>query len=177
MSDLPHQEKLESIWPEVIGLVITKNEEKLNACPINYQGISTIYETPLSVTLGLDNRNLTLENILKTKEFVYAYPSMDQLKDTLYCGTVSGRNTDKLIHTNFTFSLSEKVAAPHLDDAVLNCECKLMHHYNVGQFTIVIGEIVHMSGSPDKKLEKIYAFGGTQYGIIQEVKVLQIGRE
>lgn len=76
--------KLEAIWPEVIGLVITKVGDKVNVSPINYQGVSTVYETPLTVTLGLDNKNLTLENVLKTKEFVYSYPSKDQLKDTIY---------------------------------------------------------------------------------------------
>lgn len=176
MNDNLILEKLEAIWPEVIGLVITQRNEKLNVCPINYQGVSTIYETPLTVTLGLDNKNLTLENILETKEFVYAYPSKDQLKDTIYCGTISGRNEDKLAKTNFAFSPSQKVATPHLVGAVLNYECTLMHHYNVGHFTIVIGEIVALHSSADKNVQKIYALGGSRYGIITDVEVLQDGR-
>lgn len=170
-------EKLEAIWPEVIGVVITKNDGKVNLTPINYQAVSSKYETPLSVCIGLDNRNLTLQNILTTKEFVYAYPAKEQLKETLYCGTVSGRDTDKLANTSFTFLDSHKVAPPNLDGAVLNFECKLLHHYNVGEFTIVIGEILRMNGTPGKgNLDKIYALGGFNYGAIKELDVLQVGR-
>lgn len=170
------KEKLEAIWPEVIGAVITKRDNKVNLTPINYQAVSTVYEKPLSVCLGLDNRNYTLETILETKEFVYAHPSRQQLRQTLYCGTVSGRDTDKLANTDFTFTESELIAPPTLDGAVLNYECKLVHHYNVGEFTIVIGEIVSIKPSDKGNLDKIYALGGMRYGAIKEVQVLQEGR-
>lgn len=170
------KEKLEAIWPEVIGAVITKRGDKVNLTPINYQAVSTVYEKPLSVCLGLDNRNYTLETVLETKEFVYAYPSVEQLKQTLFCGTVSGRDQDKLAQTDFRFTDSQTVAPPNLEGAVLNYECKLLHHYNVGEFTVVIGEILHINASDKGNLEKIYALGGLRYGAIKEVEVLQEGR-
>jgi flavin reductase (DIM6/NTAB) family NADH-FMN oxidoreductase RutF len=170
------KEKLEAIWPEVIGVVITKRGEKVNLTPINYQAVSTVYEKPLSVCLGLSNTNYTLENILETKEFVYAYPSKEQLKQVLYCGTVSGRDTDKLANTDFTLTKSDNVAPPYLDGAVLSYECKLLHHYNVGEFTIVIGEILAIHASDKTSLDKMYALGGMRYGAIKEVETLQEGR-
>lgn len=170
------KEKLEAIWPEVIGVVITKRGDKVNLCPINYQAVSTVYEKPLSVCLGLDNRNYTLETVLETKEFVYAYPSVEQLKQTLQCGTVSGRDQDKLAQTDFRFTASKTVAPPNLEGAVLNYECKLLHHYNVGEFTVVIGEIVNINSSGKGSLDKIYALGGMRYGAIKEIEVLQEGR-
>ena len=176
MEDKEVKEKLEAIWPEVIGAVITKRGDKVNLTPINYQAVSTIYEKPLSVCLGLSNSNYTLESILETKEFVYAYPSRGQLKQVLWCGTVSGRDTDKLSKTDFSFSESKTVVPPNLDDAVLNYECKLLHHYNVGEFTIVIGEIVAVNSSGKGNLEKIYALGGFGYGVIKEIETLQEGR-
>lgn len=170
------KEKLEAIWPEVIGAVITKQDDKINLCPINYQAVSTVYETPLSVCLGLDNRNLTLQTILETKQFVYAYPSKEQIKDILYCGTVSGREIDKLAQTQLSFTDSQKVSPPNLNGAVLNYECKLLHHYNVGEFTIVIGEILQLNKSEKGSLDKLYALGGMRYGAIKELEVLQEGR-
>ena len=176
MNDQEIKEKLEAIWPEVIGAVITKRDDTVNLCPINYQAVSTVYEKPLSVCIGLDNKNYTLETILQTGEFVYAYPSKSQLKDVLYCGTVSGRDGDKPRQTKLQFSPSEKIAPPNLVDAVLNYECKLLHHYNVGEFTIVIGEILKVVSSDKDNLEKIYALGGMRYGAIKDVEVLQEGR-
>jgi flavin reductase (DIM6/NTAB) family NADH-FMN oxidoreductase RutF len=176
MDDKEVREKLEAIWPEVIGAVITKRDDKVNLCPVNYQAVSTVYEKPLSVCLGLDNRGYTLETILKTGEFVYAYPSKPQLKDILYCGTVSGRDADKLQNTALRFTDSEKVAPPNLENAVLNYECKVLHHYNVGEFTIVIGEILKLVRSDKDSLDKIYALGGMRYGAIRGIDVLQEGR-
>lgn len=49
MNDQEIKEKLEAIWPEVIGAVITKQNGTVNLCPINYQAVSTVYEKPLSV--------------------------------------------------------------------------------------------------------------------------------
>src|SRR5258706_9522222 len=154
------KEKLEAIWPEVIGAVITKRDGKVNLCPINYQATSTIYETPLSICIGLGNTGYTLETILKTQQFTYAYPSREQLKDIIYCGTVSGRDIDKLANTSLEFSDSEAIESPLLKDAVLNYECVVRHTYNAGQFTIVIGEIKRVIGSSKNSLDKIYALGG-----------------
>ena len=89
MDDLIIQEKLEAIWPEVIGVVISKRGDKVNLCPINYQAISSKYETPLTVCIGLDNSGYTLETIMQTNEFVYAYPSREQLQ-TIYSSYVDG---------------------------------------------------------------------------------------
>lgn len=176
MNDQEIKEKLEAIWPEVIGAVITNQDGKVNLCPINYQAVSTVYEKPLSVCIGLDNKNQTLQTVLQTGEFVYAYPSKSQLHDIIYCGTVSGREGDKLAQTKLQFSPSQKVVPPNLVDAVLNYECKVLHHYDVGEFTVVIGEIVNVVASDKSNLDKIYALGGMKYGAIQSVEVLQEGR-
>lgn len=176
MDDKVIKEKIEAIWPEVIGAVVTKRDGVVDLCPINYQAVSTAYEKPLSVCLGLDNKSYTLETILQTNEFVYAYPSKSQLKEIIYCGTVSGRDGFKFENTDLDFISSKAIDAPNLQGAVLNYECKLLHSYNVGQFTIVIGEVLTLIHSDKGSLDKIYSLGGTRYGTINSVEVLQIGR-
>ena len=175
MSDDEISEQLKAIWPEVIGAVITRHNGKVNLCPVNFQAVSTKYEQPLCVCLGLDNKNLTIQQVLASKEFVYAYPSKEQLKDILYCGTVSGRDVDKLAQTTLTLEPAETVAAPLLADAVLNLECKLVHSYDAGRFTIVIGQIERIVSSERSGLDKIYSVGMT-YGVIEQMRILQEGR-
>lgn len=170
------KEKLEAIWPKVIGAVITKRNDRVNLAPINYQATSTIYETPLSVCIGLGNESYTLESVLETGEFVYAYPSKEQLKPILACGTMSGRDESKPPLKELAMSDAYVVSPPLLNDAVLNYECKVVHSYNVGQFTIVIGEIVKVHGSDKGNLDKIYALGGFGYGVISATETLQEGR-
>jgi len=180
-SDQQIREKMESVFPQIIGAVITKRGDKVNLCPINYQAISTIYEKPLTICIGLSNTGYTLETILETKEFVYAYPAKDQIHDIIHCGTLSGRNHDKLSETSLKFSPSSAVAPPHLDGAVLNYECRVVHTYaghDDASFTILIAEIQQIVPNVDKtNLDKIYSLGGHDYGAITGVDVLQTGRE
>ena len=179
-ADQKIREKTESVFPEVIGAVITKRGGQVNLCPINYQAISTIYEKPLTVCIGLSNTGYTLQTILQTNEFVYAYPAKDQIKDILYCGTVSGRSGDKLAKTSLQFHQALSVKPPHLAGAVLNYECRVVHTYNAGDnksFTIVIAEIQQIVPTSGKdNLDKIYSLGGRNYGAIKDIEVLQHGR-
>ncbi|MET0779674.1 MAG: flavin reductase family protein [Candidatus Saccharimonadales bacterium] len=174
------RERMENVFPEVIGAVITKRGGQVNLCPINYQAISTIYEQPLTICIGLSNGGYTLETILETKEFVYAYPAKDQIHDILYCGTVSGRDGDKLAKTSLEFNQAMTVMPPHLAGAVLNYECRLVHSYSAGgkdSFTVLITEIQQIVPTTDKdNLDKIYSMGGHNYGSIKEMDVLQVGR-
>lgn len=177
MIDADSDKLLESIFPEVIGAVITfdNNNERMNLCPVNFQAVSTKYEHPLTVCLGLSNKSYTLENILTCKQFVYAYPSLEQLKDIIYCGTVSGHKTNKLKNTGLQFTDSNKVAPPNLQNAVINFECELQHSYVVGDFTLVVGLVKHMEGNPNEA-KKIYSLGGTKYGTVIIDKIIQEGR-
>lgn len=169
--------KLESIFPEVIGTVITIGPQKrVNLCPINFQAVSTKYENPLSVCIGLSNESQTLDDILKNSQFVYSYPSSRQLKDVIYCGTVSGKTIDKLKETKLQFSPSKTISPPNLESAVLNFECVLKHHYNAGNFTIVIGEITNISRNKNSDSKKIYSLGGMKYGTIRTDRIIQEGR-
>ncbi|GEM_PF-3421673 len=166
-------EMSESTMPWMIGAVITKSSNKINLCPVTFQTISSRFEKPFSICIGLTNDNYTLETVLKTKEFTYAYPSKEQLKDVLYCGTVSGRDRDKLKNTDFQFSDSQHITLPQLKDAVANYECIVIHTHKLDIFTIVIGEIINGVVSKRDKLDKIYALGEEGYGIIKSIKALE----
>lgn len=170
--------QLEKVFPEVIGAVITidSTEETVNLCPVNFQAVSTKYENPLTVCLGLGNQSHTLQNILATKQFVYAYPTAEQLKDIIYCGTVSGRTVDKLKNTTLQFTKSRTVAPLNLQAAVINFECTLRHTYVAGDFTLVLGEITHIHASDNEKAKKIYSLGGMKYGTVRVDEVLQENR-
>lgn len=169
-------EQLQAMWPEVIGAVITKRQDRVNLCPINFQAVSTAYELPLTACIGLGNTSYTLEIIKETGEFVYAYPSKEQLADILRCGAISGRDEDKIAQTRLSFSESKHLGVPLLDDAVLNYECRVVHMYDAGSFTIVIGKAVAIHPSNKDKLDKIYTLGGLGYGTLTGLNTLQESR-
>jgi flavin reductase (DIM6/NTAB) family NADH-FMN oxidoreductase RutF len=158
------------IMPQAIGLVIT-GDEKVNLCPVNWHIVSTKYESPMTVCVGLSHGHYTLEVIEKTEEFVFAYPTRDQLKDTLFCGTVSGRDVDKLKKTSFEFADSQKVSPPLLKEAVLNLECKLDQKIVMGNYTILVGIVEAVHESDKSPLDKIYSLGDQNYGVVSEMQI------
>lgn len=163
------------IMPQVIGLVVT-GREKVNICPVNWQVVSTKYESPMTACIGMSHSSYSLETILQNKEFVFAYPNQNQLKDSLYCGTVSGRDVDKLLSTNFQFDQSKTINSPCIRHAVLNFECKLHSTVPMGNYTIVVGLITCVHESSRGMLDKIYSLGGQTYGVIEKTTTLQTGR-
>lgn len=176
MNQAETEKALELIFPEVIVAVITKADNKTNLAPVNFQAISTKYETPLTVCLGISNTSYSLRNILETKEFVVAFPDQTQLRDIIYCGTVSGRDTDKLADTNLKFADAKSVQPPLLTGALLNLECELKHQYKAGDFTIVVGQIAELHSNHSSGLKNIYSLGGTRYGTIKIDEVIQESR-
>ncbi len=170
-------DKLEKIFPLVIGLVVTKNAEKINMCPVNWQVVSTKYELPITVCIGLSHTSYSLDIIKATKEFTFAFPAKSQLEDAIYCGTVSGRTVDKIKHTTFKFEGSKKIQPPHVKDAVMNLECKVRQIIRLETFCIVIGNVVEVKTLETKgSLDKIYALGKMTYGSIDKITIEKVGR-
>lgn len=171
------REELESIFPEVIGVVITIREEKIDLCPINFQAVSTVYENPTTVCIGLSNTSYSLETILNSKQFVYAYPSENQIEDVIYCGTVSGKDVNKLDKTSLKFGKSATIKSPNLEGAIVNFECVLVHSYVAGDFTIIVAKVSKINIGKVDKTKKIYSLGGQKYGTIKPDQTLKVGRQ
>lgn len=168
--------KLESIFPLVIGLVVTKSVERVNVCPINWQVVSTKYELPVTVCIGLSHTSYSLETIKKTNQFTFVYPSKEQLNDAIYCGTVSGRNVDKVRNTSFRFTPSEHIQPPHMKNAVMNFECEVKQVIPLETFAIVIANVLEIEKSKKKSLDKIYALGDMNYGSVSRISIDKVGR-
>ena len=63
--------------------------------------------------------------IEETKEFVINIPTVKILKETLFCGRVSGRGHDKFKEAGFTPLPAKKVKPPIIKECVAHLECKL----------------------------------------------------
>ena len=162
--------------PAVVAAVVTKMGDKINLAPIVWQVVSSKYERPWVACVGLSHKSCSLAAIKRTKEFVLAFPSRQQIEDVLYCGTVSGKTVNKAAATNLKFAPSREVHTPCLKSAVLNLECRAMKSVKLETFTIVIGEIVHARISSHSSLEKIYALGNERFGVVTGVKIIQGGK-
>lgn len=80
--------------------------------------------------------------IEETNEFVVNIPSMEILRETLFCGRVSGRDHDKFKEANLTPLPAKKVKPPIIKECIAHLECKLHNRFTTGDHTIFVGEIV-----------------------------------
>lgn len=116
-----------------------------------YAGISNIitlaWSTPLShdpplLGIAVGPERYSHDIIAKSGEFVVNIPTMDLIKQTIFCGERSGREVDKFKETNLTPIPSLKVNAPSILECVAHLECKVVQSVRTGDHTFFVGEVV-----------------------------------
>ncbi len=111
------------------------------------------------------------EIISRTGDFVINIPRSTQVKETDYCGQVSGRKRDKFRDCGFTAAPAQKVKAPLIKECPINVECVVRDRVRAGTHDIFIAEIVAVNvdegaltnGSIDLEKADLIAYGGGRY--------------
>jgi flavin reductase (DIM6/NTAB) family NADH-FMN oxidoreductase RutF len=71
-------------------------------------------------------------------------PPTKFIKETDYCGVVSGRDVDKFSETKLTPEPADRVQAPLIKECPVNIECKLKDVIPLGAHDLFLGEIVQI---------------------------------
>lgn len=114
--------------------------------------------------------------IEETGEFTVNIPTIDMLKETVYCGSVSGRNRNKFEEAGLTPLPSRKVKPPAIKECIAHLECKLHSKLPTGDHTIFAGEVVEAYADNGifngevydiEKAKMIYHVGGAYFATLQ----------
>jgi flavin reductase (DIM6/NTAB) family NADH-FMN oxidoreductase RutF len=97
---------------------------------------------PPLVAISIAPRRYSHALIEEMREFVVNIPTMDILKETLFCGRRSGKDYDKFKETRLTPLPARKVKPPIIKECIAHLECKLHSQFTTGDHTIFVGEIV-----------------------------------
>ena len=97
---------------------------------------------PPQVALGIRPQRYSYSLIKSTKEFVINIPTVDMIRETDFCGIVSGRRIDKFKECNLTPMKAEVVKPPLIKECPVNLECKLKQISPLGSHSLFIGEVV-----------------------------------
>jgi flavin reductase (DIM6/NTAB) family NADH-FMN oxidoreductase RutF len=132
---------------------------------------------PPMVTVSLRAVTKTYGNIMESKAFTVNIPSERFARETMYFGSVSGKDVDKFAASGLTPMKSALVNAPYVKEFPLVLECKLVKTVELGLHTMFIGEIVDVKaaasilnagGAPDITKLKPFLIGpgnGDFYGV------------
>jgi len=176
------------LFPNPAVLVGAMVDGKPNFATFAWCGITG--GEPPTISVGIRHERHTLKGIHQNRAFSVNVPSADLIKETDYCGMVSGAKTDKAKDCGFKVFYGTLDSAPLIEQCPVNLECEVLHILNLGVHAMVIGKIVqtHVSedclteGAPDimKIKPLIYSRGpSARYNAVGEVlgNAFSIGKE
>ncbi len=135
---------------------------------------------PPIVAVSIAPRRYSHKLIEESKEFVINIPTMEIVKETLYCGRVSGRKVDKFKEAKLTAAPAKKVKAPIIKECVAHLECIVNRQISVGDHTIFLGKVVTAYVNEGlfsetfniKKAKLVYHLGGDAFTTLSDERVV-----
>ncbi len=128
----------------------------------------------VAVSIGLRKHSHAL--IEESGEFVVNIPTIDILKETLFCGRVSGKAHDKFKEAGLTPFPARKVKSPIIKECVAHLECKLHDKFVTGDHTVFVGEVVEAYANKEalagdkynlEKAKMVFHLGGDEFATLQ----------
>ena len=155
--ETPFQEAILKKYPEQVVVVLAKEKSgRVNPITISWVMITSHVPPMMAVSVGKNRYSLGV--IREAGDFVIAFPSGVQGKETLFFGTKTGRNADKLDISGISTVPAKKTDCLLLDDAVANFECRLVDEFTTGDHVIFVGDVIAAHVNPDS-IERIYTVG------------------
>jgi len=130
---------------------------------------------PPLVAISISPKRFSHTLIEESKEFVVNIPTMNILKETLFCGRKSGRDHDKFKEAGLTPLPAKKVKVPIIKECVAHLECKLHSQFTTGDHTIFVGEIVEAYADKEafteeynlEKVKMIFHLGANEFATLE----------
>jgi len=142
-----------------------------------------ISRDPPLLLIGMVPQRYSHELIVGLKEFVVNIPTMDIIKETLFCGKRTGREHDKFAETGLTPLPAKMIRSPIIKECVAHLECKLHQQITMGDHTLFVGEVltayvnegVFLNRKFDlEKVRLIYHAGGNDFATLDPETVTLI---
>jgi flavin reductase (DIM6/NTAB) family NADH-FMN oxidoreductase RutF len=124
------------LYPTLTVLVGAMVNEKPNFITIAHVGIMTMN----AISLGINKKHFTNAGIKKNNAFSVNIPSENLIKETDYCGIVSGKDVDK--SSLFDIFYGELKTAPMITECPINMECRLVKTVDFPSHDVFVGEVV-----------------------------------
>ncbi|MFC2032973.1 flavin reductase family protein [Chloroflexota bacterium] len=127
------------IYPMPALLIGADVDGKPNFLTVAWAGIAD--GEPPMISIAIRHIRYTIKGILQNNAFSVNVPSIDLVKETDYCGCVSGDKVDKVDECQFKIFYGKLGGAPLIEQCPVNMECKVVHILDLGSHALVVGRI------------------------------------
>lgn len=175
------------IYPMPTILVGANVDDKPNFMTVAWCGIAN--GEPPMISVAIRHQRYTLRGIRQNLTFSVNVPSTDLVRETDYCGLVSGAKVNKVEVCQFNVFYGELNNTPLIEQCPINLECKVVHILDLGSHSLIVGRVeeTHVSescltdGKPDVNKIRPFIFTtepASQYQAFGEViaKAFSIGQ-
>ena len=154
---------------EGLLLVTQGSDKKVNAMTIGWGFLGTMWSRPVFIVAVRLSRH-TYKLIEDSESFTVCLPAEEMSEALTVCGTMSGRDMDKLKQLGLSLEKGVKVATPYIKECPVHLECRTLYKDAMTQ------------GRLDKKVEtEMYKTGdwhvlyyGEVVGVFEETKAKEM---
>lgn len=104
---------------------------------------------PPAISVALQHHRHSLKGIRQNMTFSVNIPSVDQVRETDYCGLVSGARADKVRDCGFNLFYGKLEGAPLIDQCPIGHACEVVQILHLGSHELIVGRIVETHVSED----------------------------
>ncbi len=142
-----------TFFPQPTTLVSTVGSDgRNNIMTASWAGI--VSKTPPTLAISLNKGRKSYRNIRETGDFVVNMVPASLAVEADYCGLRSGFDDDKFERAGLTAAPAQKVKSPVVQQCPLNVECRFVREVEIGDYFLVLGEIVEIDAVEDAFAEE-----------------------
>ena len=136
-----------STFPMPAAVISIGTGEEANLITLAYVG-KVCFDPPI-IAVSIQPKRFSYKLIEKFGEFVINYPTIEQLRETDYIGTRSGRDINKWKELNLTKEKASVVQVPMVKEFPWNMECKVIKKVEFGSHVCYFGKVVATHSDPN----------------------------
>jgi len=141
-----------TFFPQPTTLVSTLSAAgEVNVMTASWAGI--VSKSPPTMAVSLHQNRKSYENIKERGEFVVNMVPASLAVEADYCGIRSGHDLDKLETVGLHTEKAAVVSVPLIAESPLSVECKLTLELPLGDYRLLIGEIVEIHVAAESQRE------------------------
>lgn len=160
---LRRQEFRDFFQPSRIALgVIPEANNVVNVITLCFN-MHCSYKPPM-MAFSIQKGAYSHQLIYGVNELVLAIPGENLAEESLYCGTTSGREADKVAKCGLTLVESQSVSVPGIAECIANVELQVKDRLKSGDHVTVFGEVKRFAVDRRNRQRPLLSVGAIEDG-------------